>query len=116
MSLVAVAQPSSEPESTAMVCLLQANDIPCFVHGARLSGMLPGLQIASFNTPTIMVPSAAAERAVELLSVFAPLPSPTSAVPRVSAMAKLRMVVETLLFGRFVSQPTAHSSKTEDGT
>ena len=116
MTLVAVAHPSSEPESAAMVCLLQANEIPCFVHGAGIAGMLPGLQISSFNTPTIMVPSDVAAKAVELLSVFAPSPSATSSIRQVSASAKLRMVAETLLFGRFVAEPTTQASEPEDGS
>jgi phosphoribosylcarboxyaminoimidazole (NCAIR) mutase len=116
MTLIAVARPSSEPESAAMVCLLQANEIPCLVHGAGLAGMLPGLQISSFNTPTIMVPSDAAAQAVELLSVFAPSPSATPSTNQISASAKLRMIAETLLFGLFVSEPTAHANEAEDGS
>ena len=103
--MVAIARPGSEPESAAMVSLLRANDIPCFVHGAGLASILPGLQISSYNMPTLMVPGSAVPAAMELLSVFA-APTATVAIPhKVSLRAKVRMVLETVLFGRFVSQP-----------
>ena len=117
MGLVAVARPGSEPESAAMVSLLQANDIPCFVHGAGLASILPGMQISSYNTPTIMVPDSAAAEATELLSVFAAPASTVTAPHSVGFLAKVRMVFEVLLFGRFVSQPTADDSvESKDGT
>ena len=117
MGLVAVAWPNSEPESAAMVSLLQANEIPCFVHGAGLSSMLPGMQIAFYTAPIIMVSDSVAAEATELLSVFAS-PSPSPAAPVTAGFwAKVRMVFEALLFGRFVSQPTAQvSQEPKDGT
>ena len=68
--LVAVAWPGSEPERAAMVSLLQANGIPCFVHGGHFASQLPGLQIGSHGIPTFMVPESASGEALELLSVF----------------------------------------------
>lgn len=107
MGLVAIAWPASEPERAAMVCLLQANDIPCFVHGAGLAAMIPGMQIASYNAPTIMVPESAAGHAAELLSVFA-IPAPVDArIGPIRFLARVRMVLELLMFGRFVAQPRA---------
>ena len=110
MGLVAIAWPNSEPKSAAMVSLLQANEIPCFVHGGNLASMIPGLQIAAYNNPTIMVPASAVAEATELLSVFtAPVSAPT---PRpVGFKAKLRMVCEVLLFGRFVNHPSTHGDQ-----
>jgi phosphoribosylcarboxyaminoimidazole (NCAIR) mutase len=109
MGLVAIAWPSSEPESAAMVSLLQANEIPCFVHGGNFASILPGLQIAAYNNPTIMVPESAAAGAAELLSVFS-VPTSTATAPQtVGFMAKLRMVLEVLLFGRFVHHPRSAS-------
>jgi hypothetical protein len=117
MALVAVGWPSSEPETAAMVSLLQANDIPCYVHGAALASMTPGIQIASYNAPTIMVPESVAKDAVELLSVFA-APSALVNAPRPTTfLAKLRMLAEVLAFGRFVSQPKIFSDEDAgDGT
>jgi hypothetical protein len=116
MGLIAVAWPSSEPESAAMVSLLQANEIPCFVHGGNLAAMLPGLQIAAYNNPTIMVPASAAAEATELLSVFA-TPSLAATPSNIGLRAKLRMVFEALLFGRFVAHPNAPSDEeSRDGT
>ena len=105
MGLIAVAWPSSEPESAAMVSLLQANEIPCFVHGGNLASMIPGLQIAAYNNPTIMVPASVAAEATELLSVFATPDHATPTPQSVGFVAKLRMVLEVLLFGRFVHHP-----------
>ena len=115
MSLVAIAWPRSEPESMAMVSLLQANKILCYVRGGHFASLLPGLQIASYNSPTIMVPEDSTALASELLSVFA-LPSEPAAAaqPKTSFLAKLRMIVEVMLFGRFVAQPPICSSDKED--
>jgi hypothetical protein len=100
-----------------MVSLLQANEIPCFVHGGNFASMLPGLQIAAYNNPTIMVPSSAAAEATELLSVFAVPPSAASLPRNIGFGAKLRMVVEVLLFGRFVHHPiAADDEESRDGT
>jgi hypothetical protein len=89
-----------------MVCLLQANDIPCFVHGAALASMTPGIQIASYNAPTIMVPESAATQAIELLLVFATPTSLVAAPKPTGFLARVRMIAEAIMFGRFVSQPT----------
>lgn len=99
----------------AMVSLLEANGIPCFVRGGHFASLLPGLQIASYNSPTIMVPGDSAALASELLSVFS-LPSGPSTMkpPQVGFLAKLRMVVEVLLSGRFVAQPVVGSSDRDD--
>jgi len=99
----------------AMVSLLQANEIPCFVRGGHFASLLPGLQIASYNSPTIMVPEDLTALASELLSVFTH-PSEATAVaqPKVSFLAKLRMIVEVVLFGRFVAQPVVSSSDKDD--
>lgn len=106
MSLVVVARPRSEPERAAMVCLLEANEIPCFVHGANLASILPGCQIASYNNPTIMVPEQARDEALEMLSVFSvPLAAPIAASGPAGVFAKVRIVLEALLFGWPVSQP-----------
>lgn len=99
-----------------MVSLLQANDLPCFVHGGNLASMIPGLQIGAYNNPTIMVPASAAAEAAALLSVFTP--APASREPRkLSFLGRVRMGLEVLLFGRFVHHPRAADEEgSEDGT
>lgn len=115
MSLVIVARPVSEPERAAMVSLLEANDIPCFVHGANLAAMLPGLQIASYNNPTIMVPDQVREEALELLAVFAAPPDlPIPASQPVGLLPKLRMILEAVLGGWLVSQPPARDDQEDE--
>ena len=115
MSLVAVAWPDSEPESAAMVSLLRANEIPCFVHSGYLAGMLPGLQIGSYNAPTIMVPAPARQDALELLSVFSPPRDEAAAVPVASGFwPKVRVILEAILFGWPVSQPRTRKDQADE--
>lgn len=98
-----------------MVSLLQANEIPCFVHGANLAAMLPGLHIGSYNTPTIMVPAQAAEHASELLAVFAVQSDATNVEPLpIGFWAKVRVVAEAVLFGWPVSQPPASREQPDE--
>ena len=62
---------------------------------------MPGLQIESYNTRTIMVPE---ERADEAREAFAEL-SPTNEAATASSMRlrdKARVVLEAVLFGWFV--------------
>ena len=50
-----------------MTSLLEAHDIPVFVHGRHLGSLLPGLQIGNYNTQSIMVPEECVTDALELL-------------------------------------------------
>jgi hypothetical protein len=98
-----------------MVSLLQANEIPYFVHGANLAAMLPGLHIGSYNTPTIMVPEQAAQQAAELLSVFSVQIEPMASAPQpVGFWPKVRVVLEAVLFGWPVSQPPASKDQNDE--
>jgi hypothetical protein len=100
MSLVRVASPESEPDVALITSALQAADIPHFVHGGGIGGLLPGLQIGGYNTKSVMVPASCAEFACE---VIASLHLSTTAVRTAQARGgKLRLALETLLFGWFV--------------
>ena len=70
MTLVRVLSPHSEPELAVARSLLEAHDIPVFVHGRHFGSLLPGLQIGSYNTQSIMVPEERAADALELLAAF----------------------------------------------
>lgn len=115
MSLVAVAWPISEPERAAMVSLLEANGIPCFVHGGNFASALPGLQIGAYNMPTIMVPACSRQEALELLSVFSrPSDSPANAPLPVGFWAKVRVILEAAIFGWAVAPPPQHEDHRDE--
>jgi Putative prokaryotic signal transducing protein len=73
MSLVRLT-PDSEAELVSVVAMLDARDGPCFVHGAGLGSVLPGVQVPSLNARAIMVPE---EQAAEALALIADLRGPS---------------------------------------
>ena len=70
MALVKVLSPRSEPELAVVRSLLEAHDIPVFVHGRHLGSLFPGLQIGRYNTQSVMVPEECAAAALQLLAGF----------------------------------------------
>ncbi len=70
MALVRVLSPQSESEIAVVTSLLEAHDIPVFVHGRHFGSLLPGIEIGSYNTQSIMVPEECVTDALELLSGF----------------------------------------------
>lgn len=101
MGLAIIAYPQTEAEVAIMLCTLEAHAIPTFVHGGYLGGLMPGPQIADFNTRRIMVPEAHAAQAIEALQMLAP-PAGPAARPGRSLRHTVRILVETALFGWFV--------------
>jgi len=97
MALVRVLSPQSESEIAVVTSLLEAHDIPVFVHGRHLGSLLPGLQIGSYNTQSIMVPEECVADALELLTEFQRSDPGTSAPLR--GRDRLRIVLEGFLFG-----------------
>lgn len=111
MPLVRVASPESEPDVALITSALQAADIPHFVHGGGMGGLLPGLQIGSYNTRSVMVPESCAEFACEII---ASLHLSATASPTTQARGgRLRLALETLLFGWFVPSIQRSSPKRE---
>jgi 8-oxo-dGTP diphosphatase len=97
MTLVRVFSPQTLSEATVAVALLEAHDIPVLRHNANFASLLPGVQIGSYNTQSIMVPEEHAADALELLAEFR---KPTAvAAPR---RGLARTIFETLFFGWFV--------------
>ena len=101
MGLVKVAFPETASELAMMVSLLEAEGIPYYVHGAALGSLYPGLQIANYNTMTIMVPAPAAEQALEVLAVLSEPAQPKEAYRR-PLSERIRIIAEALFFGWFV--------------
>jgi hypothetical protein len=100
MTLVRVASPESEPDVALITSALQAADIPHYVHGGGLGGLLPGTQIGGYNTKSVMVPESCVEFAREIIDSLHL--SSTVAVTRQARGGKVRLALETLLFGWFV--------------
>jgi Putative prokaryotic signal transducing protein len=101
MALVRVLSPQSEPELAVVTSLLEAHDIPVFVHGRHLGSLLPGLQIGNYNTQSIMVPEECVADALELLSDFRRDDPGVPSVP-LRWRDRLRIVLEGVLFGWLV--------------
>lgn len=102
MSLVPVARPETESHVALIVSALDAAGIPHHVQGAGLGSLLPGMQIASYNLRTVLVPGMCAADAAAViaeLELHAPPPE-AEVVPR--ARDKWRNLVELLLFAWIV--------------
>jgi hypothetical protein len=112
MALVRVFSPQTESEVAVIAALLEAHEIPVFVHNRNFGSLLPGLQINAYNSQSIMVPEERVADAVELLAEFraqAPKP-PTQPLP---VLDKIRVVLEAFLFGWFVPGRTKSSESEE---
>jgi Putative prokaryotic signal transducing protein len=101
MALVRVLSPQSEPELAVVKSLLEAHDIPVFVHGRHLGSLLPGLQIGNYNTQSIMVPEECERDALELLTEFSRDDSSTPVAP-LRWRDRFRVIVEGILGGWLV--------------
>jgi hypothetical protein len=100
MALVRVLSPQSESEIAVVTSLLEAHDIPVFIHGRHFGSLLPGIQIGSYNTQSIMVPEERVTDAMELLAEFRR--NDSSAAKPLRGRDRLRVVLEGLLFGWLV--------------
>jgi hypothetical protein len=70
MAFVKVFSPQSESEVIVVRSLLEAHDIPVFVHGRHFGSLLPGIQIGAASMQSIMVPEERVADALELLASF----------------------------------------------
>ncbi|MGH8119883.1 MAG: DUF2007 domain-containing protein [Gammaproteobacteria bacterium] len=113
MSLVPLMDVESEPERLVIVAMLEAHDIPCFVHNDGFGGLYPGLQINLYNTRRIMVPEEDLDDAHELLASYRAAPEETPAA-RLDWIDGLRCLAEALLGGWLVPRPRARQVMTKD--
>lgn len=102
MTLVAVASPQNESDLAVMLCLLEANDIPAYVHNNGFGGLKPGPQINMLNTRRVLVPAMYVEDALDTLSVLEKTAEEEQSAMRPQSVDKLRTVLEFLLFGWFI--------------
>lgn len=106
MSLIRIHSPDNEPELITVVAMLEAHDIPCFVHSAGFGGLYPGPQINGYNTRSIWVPEEQLSVALELLRDFQSQPVDvglhTAPAPSRFASGTFRALLEALIFGWFI--------------
>lgn len=81
MGLVKVLSPDTEPELVAVVAMLEAHEIPCFVRNAGFGSLYPGPPIGAFNGRAIMVAEDKAREALDLIRDFNAEPSTPTPVP-----------------------------------
>jgi hypothetical protein len=98
MRLIAVHSPQSESEALVIVGMLEAYEIPLFVHGRHTASLIPCPSINGYNTQTIMVPEVFVEDALALLSEFHNVPSDYDATSLTST-DRLRVFFEWLFCG-----------------
>jgi hypothetical protein len=99
MEFASVATPQTESEMAVMVSMLDAFEVPNFVHNLGFGGLYPGLQIRLYNVRRIMVPVDHVANALELLSVFEQHNVEPETDDKLRLADKLRVIVETILFG-----------------
>jgi len=100
MALVRVFTPQSESEVLVAASLLEAHQIPAFIHNRGIGSILPGVQINAYNTQSILVPEESVPDAVELLAQLKE--QPRAAVAPLRRRDKVRVLLEGLLLGWFV--------------
>ena len=59
-----------------VVALLQAHEIPAYLHDGHLSSVLPGLQVNGYNAQSVMVPEECTADALQLVANFRAAPEP----------------------------------------
>jgi 8-oxo-dGTP diphosphatase len=96
MALVRIFTPRTASEAAVVVAMLEAHEIPALLHNGYLGSLLPGVQIGSYNSQSIMVAEEQAADAWELLANFRAAPSP------VADGSWMRNLFETVLLGWFV--------------
>jgi hypothetical protein len=119
MSYSVVTSPDAESDLVVILSILEANDIPYFVHGGGMSGLWPGLQISSVNARRVMVPTEYAAAAREALAVLLEEPEPelvpAPASPPSRFLESLRVLVEFFCFGLFVPRHRSSFSRDNPG-
>ena len=88
----------SEAELAVLRSILDAEDIPHFVHNEAFGSIIVGPSIDQYNAKSIMVPDELEDRAREVISRFE-LDHRTDDTEATTLRDRLRMILE---FGRFV--------------
>ncbi len=116
VALIRLVSPDSDPEILAIVAMLEAHEIPCYVRGGGFGGLFPGPQINGYNTRDIMIPEEQAATALDLLREFQSQGSPPADPRKHNERGWFRNVLELLFFGWFVPRSRAARQVQSDGT
>jgi hypothetical protein len=68
--VITVYKPQTLIELAIAESVLEANDIPYYVHNAGFGGLYPGMQLELLNVRRIMVPPSAVDAAKEVLAFY----------------------------------------------
>lgn len=107
--LVALTYVETEPERLALVALLEAHEIPCYVQGQGFGSLHPGIQVAHYNAQRILIPDEALEDARELLAEFRAAPSHLP--NEFDWLDTVRCLVELFIGGWMLPTPRAHRGR-----
>ena len=94
-----VYRPETAIELAIVESLLQAHDIPYFVHNRGFAGLYPGIQLHLLNARTILVPTEVSEIAKDVLTQFLADTSGVRQNRERSPWHILRLILETLCTG-----------------
>ena len=105
--MIKVHSPSNEVELSIIKSILESEDIRFFVHNDNYGSLITGPRIGLLNAKNIFVPEDSAERARELISDYLRNTEEEPGTedderPGYSVYDKIRMVVESLIFGWFM--------------
>lgn len=94
--------PETAIELAIAESVLEAHEIPYFVHNRGFASLYPGIQLGLLNVRTILVPPSASDAARELLAHYLGDPSGVRANRERSVLHILRLIFEGLCFAWFV--------------
>jgi len=106
--MITIAHPTDDMELFFIRMALEAEGIPYLVVGDGFGSLYPGAQLPIFNERPVRVNAADAQRAVEVIGEVRKDFDPVSS--NLAGGSKLRIVLETVLFGWFVPGGTRRSS------
>jgi hypothetical protein len=98
--LITVAHARDDMELLFIRMTLEAEGIPFLVVGEGFGGLYPGVQVPIFNERPVRVRTSDGERAVEAIERLRQDLEPASS--DLGAGSKIRIILETLLFGWFL--------------
>ncbi|TRO81140.1 DUF2007 domain-containing protein [Desulfuromonas acetexigens] len=113
--LIKLFSPENEVQLALAKSLLEAEGIPFFVHNDHFGSLYVGIQIEFLNRKTIMVDEAYEARAKEVIADFLrqDIAEPAPKKTTYSALDKLRMIAEGLVFGWVVPGKRRRRKKKE---
>lgn len=100
---VSVAAPDTEAQFVTMVSLLDAHEVPYYVHNRYFGSLYPGMQIPLYTLQRIMVAGPYAADARELLAPFFAPPLEYETERRFAWTDRVRGVVEFVVCGWVVA-------------